>query len=288
MVLQRRELLDELGREQVGSRREHLTELGERRSQLLEGRAQPLGLTAARAAVLVGPAEQLLQAVLGHHRGDLRAPRHEVRLVSAGRPRSPGSPVPRRRRRRRTVLPSGASVLTMITVHRALWLMRFGTLPSRNSLRPGHPRVADDQHVDRLLLGGLHDRHGGVVVHHDLRAPALAGEPAGRSAGGRRGRAPRGCAPRPRTACPRVLGEHDLHDVEVRLRTGPRSWPPIARRARPSPTGRSPPSPGAPGRRSSRSRRASCYGIMAGAPGTGSCHRHGGRPPLVHSAHPPE
>ena len=32
-------------------------------------------------------------------------------------------------------------VFTMITVHRALWLMRFGTLPSRNSLRPAIPAL---------------------------------------------------------------------------------------------------------------------------------------------------
>jgi hypothetical protein len=32
-------------------------------------------------------------------------------------------------------------VLTMITVHRALWLMRFGTLPSRNSFRPAIPAL---------------------------------------------------------------------------------------------------------------------------------------------------
>ena len=32
-------------------------------------------------------------------------------------------------------------VFTMITVQRALWLMRFGTLPSRNSLRPAMPAL---------------------------------------------------------------------------------------------------------------------------------------------------
>ena len=32
-------------------------------------------------------------------------------------------------------------VFTMITVHRALWLIRFGTLPSRNSLRPAIPAL---------------------------------------------------------------------------------------------------------------------------------------------------
>ena len=39
-----------------------------------------------------------------------------------------------------TTCPSPA-VLTMITVHRALWLMRLGTFPSRNSLRPAMPAL---------------------------------------------------------------------------------------------------------------------------------------------------
>ena len=34
-----------------------------------------------------------------------------------------------------------SAVFTMITVQRALWLIRFGTLPSRNSLRPAMPAL---------------------------------------------------------------------------------------------------------------------------------------------------
>ena len=60
-------------------------------------------------------------------------------------------------------------VLTMITVQRALWLIRLGTLPSRNSLRPGHARVPHDQHIDLGLLGRPDDRHRGVGVDHDVR-----------------------------------------------------------------------------------------------------------------------
>ena len=41
-----------------------------------------------------------------------------------------------------------------------------------------HPGVADDEHVDRLVLGGAHDRHRGVVVDHDVgeaaRSPPAA------------------------------------------------------------------------------------------------------------------
>ena len=80
-------------------------------------------------------------------------------------------------RARGTVRRSASSaVFTMITVQRALWLIRFGTFPSRNSLRPGHAGVADDQHVDRVFLGRLDDRHGRVVVDHHVRAAALAGD----------------------------------------------------------------------------------------------------------------
>ena len=34
-----------------------------------------------------------------------------------------------------------SAVFTMMTVHRALWLIRFGTFPSRNSLRPAIPAL---------------------------------------------------------------------------------------------------------------------------------------------------
>ena len=81
VVLQRRELLDVLRRQQVGPRRQDLSELRERRAELLERGAQPLALTlAADGALLVRPAEQLLQPVLGEDGGDLRAARDQVGL----------------------------------------------------------------------------------------------------------------------------------------------------------------------------------------------------------------
>ena len=74
VVLQRRELLDVLGRQQVGPRGQDLAELRERRAELLEGRPQPLALPApADRAFLVGPAEELLQTVLGEDGGDVAA-----------------------------------------------------------------------------------------------------------------------------------------------------------------------------------------------------------------------
>ena len=151
VVLERGELVDELGRQQVGTRREHLAELRERRAELLERGAQPLGLArASDRAVLVGPAEQLLQAVLGEDRGDVGAARGEARLdgllvleAPADRRWARGAPPCA------VAFPFAETVFTMITVHRALWLIRFGHVAEEELLAPGHPRVAHHQDVDR-------------------------------------------------------------------------------------------------------------------------------------------
>ena len=89
VVLQRGELLDELGRQQVGSRRQDLSELRERRARApraRRGAAWPAA--AAHGAFLVGPAEQLLQAVLGEDGGDLACPARSGAARSRPRPRS--------------------------------------------------------------------------------------------------------------------------------------------------------------------------------------------------------
>ena len=81
VVLERRELRDVLGRKQVGTRRQDLSELRERRTQLLERGAQALALPLLPdRALLVGTAEELLQPVLGEDRRDLRAAGDQVRL----------------------------------------------------------------------------------------------------------------------------------------------------------------------------------------------------------------
>ncbi len=129
------------GGSRSGSRRQHLTELGERRSQLLEGR---------RAAAWPGGGSRCCRPrPAGRRAPSGRAvaitdaifvpARHEVRLGSR-QPRCPGSTV-LWRGSAVAAFPSGANVLTMITVHRALWLIRFGTLPRRNSLRPAIPAL---------------------------------------------------------------------------------------------------------------------------------------------------
>ena len=86
--------------------------------------------------------------------------------------------------------PPGAAVLTMITVHRALWLMRLGTLPSRNSLRPAMPALPTTKTSIDCSSAGLHDRHRGVVVDR----------PRGRGRGPRRPGGRRCPVPRPRSA----------------------------------------------------------------------------------------
>jgi hypothetical protein len=85
VVLQRRQLFDELRRQQVWSRRQDLPELGERRTELFHRRADPFGLpSAVRLRVGISPLEQFLQAVLRHHRRDPRRSSHQSRFDRLG------------------------------------------------------------------------------------------------------------------------------------------------------------------------------------------------------------
>ena len=216
VVLQRRELLDVFGRQQIGARRQDLPELRERRTQLLQRGAQPLALTLAPdGALFVRPAEQLLQPVLREDGRDLRAARDQVGLGLD----SDGARAERRR------LPAGAGGhggLPVRRVHDDHRAPRVVADPVRHVaqqelLAAGHPRVADHQHVDLVLLGRLDDRHRRVVVDHDVRAAAFAGD-----LGGVRLELVGGAA-RPRGlggAELRVGGvarQDHLDDVEVRL-----------------------------------------------------------------------
>ena len=217
VVLQRRELLDVLGRQQVGTRRQDLPELRERRTQLLQRGAQALALTlAADGALLVRPAEQLLQPVLREDGGDLRAARDQVGL---GLDVGGGARAERRR------LPAGAGGrggLPVRRVHDDHRAARVVADPVRHVaqqelLAPGHPRVADHQHVDLVLLGRLDDRHRRVVVDHDVRPAPFAGDL------GRVRLQLVGGAARPRglggaeLRVGGVAGQDHLDDVEVRL-----------------------------------------------------------------------
>ena len=137
VVLQGRELFDELGREQVRARRKDLPELAERGAELLQSRAQPLGLASpAHDAFFVGPAEELRRPCFAK-----TTPIFVPRATRCGRVTGSRADeritVPEAGLRTAVVWPF--VVFTMITVQRALWLIRFGTLPSRNSLRPAIP-----------------------------------------------------------------------------------------------------------------------------------------------------
>src|SRR4029079_5409915 len=117
-VLQRGQVGDGLGRDQVVPRREDLVEPGERRAALLARLAQAAGAQLRRVVVSAG----LVEAVLAEHARDPR-PCAEQTLVGGG---------------------SHASsrwVWTITTVQGALCETRFGTLRSRNSRRPLMPTL---------------------------------------------------------------------------------------------------------------------------------------------------
>ncbi len=167
VILERGELLDELRRKQVGSRREDLPELRERRPELLERRAKALGLAPAPdRALLVRTAEQLLQPVLREDSRDLRAARHQVRLGLLLQHRASDH-------RRRAWIACHDVALAPRGVHDDHRASRVVADPVRHVaeqelLAPGHPGVADHEHVDVVVLGRVHDRHGRVVVDHDV------------------------------------------------------------------------------------------------------------------------
>src|SRR5439155_14911858 len=117
LVLEGRELGDGFGREQVGPGGEDLAELREGRAELLEGVPEAAGPLLRR----VGVPARLAEAVLAEDFGDPRGPPEEP-FVRGGAHSAP-------------------CVCTITTVQGTLWEMRFGTLPSRNSLRPLIPTL---------------------------------------------------------------------------------------------------------------------------------------------------
>ena len=258
VVLQGRELLDVLGREQVGSGRQDLAELGERRTELLERGAQALALPApAHGALLVGAAEELPQPVLGEDGGDAPAPRGQSggELDLLGR----ADPHPGRRRawHVRHDLPVARRV---DDDHRAPRVVAdaVGHVPEQELLATGHARVAHDEHVDRLLLRGFDDRHRRVVVDHDVAVTLDRRRPCARTSAGRRRPTWRVSPRRRRTRCrPRSTARSPARCAAPR-RTPRRTSPPTARRARPSANGRCRPSRARSGRRSRAGPRRSC------------------------------
>src|SRR5262249_10889414 len=121
LVLQGRELVDELGRQQVRPRREHLAELRERRAELLERLAQPAGADGGRIR-----APPVAQAVAGHDDADAGCPAEQAGREVLARPVGGHA---------------SSAVLTITTVQPAACETRFGTLPSRNWRRPRMPTL---------------------------------------------------------------------------------------------------------------------------------------------------
>ena len=137
------------GATRSGPRREHLAELAERGSELLERLAELL-----RCLRVARPA----QRAAGQPRTTAGP---STRAISRARPSR------RRRRRPARARRRSAPVFTTVTVQRARCVTRLATLPSRNSLRPRMPVVADDEHVGAGLLGRGDDQLGDRVAGDD-------------------------------------------------------------------------------------------------------------------------
>ena len=108
-------------------------------------------------------------------------------------------------------------VLTMITVHRALWLTRFGTLPSRNSLRPAMPALpttstsisASSSAAWTMAMAGS----SSITTCARPRSPAIRRR---RHLELVRGASARVASAAPDSVSAVVDGEHDLEQVELR------------------------------------------------------------------------
>ena len=162
VVLQRRELLDVLGRQEVRARRQYLPKLRVGRAEFLERSSQSLGLPAlAGRALLIGPSEQFPQSMFAHHRRDLRAPRHQPGLGGRGLRASDHG----RRFPRRVIADRGSVDDDYDTA--GVVADSVGDVAEQELLPTCHSRVADNEDVDRLLLGGANDRHRRIIIYDD-------------------------------------------------------------------------------------------------------------------------
>ena len=213
VVLQGRELVDELRREEVGPRGQHLTELAEGGAELLERGAHALGLSLpADRPLLIGPAEELPQPVLGEDGGDLRAAGGQARLglgLDVGAPEHRGAlGVPDR---------GHGPVRGVHDDDRAAGVVADPVrhVAEQELLASRHAGVPHDEDVDGVLLGRMHDGHGRVVVQDDVGAAALARQTRRLDlelVGGAGRLGPLGG---PELGGCRVGGQDHLHDVEL-------------------------------------------------------------------------
>ena len=174
VVLELRQLLDEFRRQEVGPRRQDLSELAEGGPELLERLAHPLCLARPPDGPLfVRSSEELLQTVLREDRRDLRSACHQVGLGFLHRGAGAEHAGRRRGARRRYAVGGvdddhGASRVVTDPV-RDVAEQEF--LPAR------HPGVPDHEDVDRSVLGRADDRHRGVGIDDHMGASTVAGEP---------------------------------------------------------------------------------------------------------------
>ena len=148
-VLQLRELVDQLGREEVGASREHLPEFRKRRAELLERRAQP--------ACAVGVCRR------GAH-VEPEARQHPSDLCRSAE-QAPFDERLGRGRRHRPVRgvddDDGAACVVRDAVR---------DVAEQELLPPAHACVADDEQVGRFVLGGAHDRPDNVRIDQEHSA----------------------------------------------------------------------------------------------------------------------
>ena len=175
VVLQLRQLLDECRGHQVWPGRQDLPELGERRPELLQGLAEPLGPVAhgllARAGLRPRD-EQLLPRLLRHDGPDRGGAAQELPLdLDIGR-----RAVAQHGGWRQLSVP--AHVRRVDDDHRAPRVVGdpVRDVAQKELLAPGHPEVADDQDVDAFLVRRGDDGPGRVGVHGDVRLPPRAGD----------------------------------------------------------------------------------------------------------------
>ena len=175
-VLERRELLDELRRQQVGPRREDLAELGERRPELLERLAQARRACARRTRRRRRRRAELAEPVLASTRPICAARPRSWPSTSAGSARSPLAHVPPEEPAEPAARPPSRLAGRVHDDDRAAGVVRdaVGHVAEQELLAAAHADVADDDHVGALLLGGLDDRGRGVVVDDHPRLPSLA------------------------------------------------------------------------------------------------------------------
>jgi len=233
VVLQLRELDDELRRDQVGTGRQDLTQLAEGGTELLECLTHSPGLASSPdGALVVRPAEELLQSVLGEDGGDRGSPSHEMRLglrldgTGADRREAPGVAHGARHAVGRVHDDHGAPRVVADPV---------GHVSQQELFATSHAGVPDDEHIDLGRLGRVHDRHRGVVVDHHVRAAAAAGDALRFLLQVFGGRGRLGAFGGAELSVGRARGDHDLDEVQlgaVRLRERRRPPDRLRRRLR--------------------------------------------------------